>query len=82
MITKDNGNITQIDRCIFSNVRDAKTLYDYGVDYPVSAIESLTATTPRNIIGELELDQTLTSRDIINTKMRAYNRWSNRPMGN
>ena len=46
-------------------------LYTYGVDYPISAIENLTATTLRNIIGELELDQTLTSRDIINSKMRA-----------
>lgn len=60
----------QIDTVVYFQITDAK-LYTYGVDYPVSAIESLTATTLRNIIGELELDQTLTSRDIINTKMRA-----------
>lgn len=60
----------QIDTVVYFQITDAK-LYTYGVDYPISAIESLTATTLRNIIGELELDQTLTSRDIINTKMRA-----------
>lgn len=69
MITKDNVTM-QIDTVVYFQITDAK-LYTYGVDYPVSAIESLTATTLRNIIGELELDQTLTSRDIINTKMRA-----------
>ena len=69
VITKDNVTM-QIDTVVYFQITDAK-LYTYGVDYPVSAIESLTATTLRNIIGELELDQTLTSRDIINTKMRA-----------
>ena len=69
VITKDNVTM-QIDTVVYFQITDAK-LYTYGVDYPVSAIESLTATTLRNIIGELELDQTLTSRYIINTKMRA-----------
>ncbi len=69
VITKDNVTM-QIDTVVYFQITDAK-LYTYGVDYPISAIESLTATTLRNIIGELELDQTLTSRDIINTKMRA-----------
>ena len=59
----------QIDTVIYFQVTDPK-LYTYGVVHPMSAIENLTATTLRNIIGELELDQTLTSRDIINTKMR------------
>ncbi len=69
VITKDNVTM-QIDTVVYFQITDAK-LYTYGVEYPISAIESLTATTLRNIIGELELDQTLTSRDIINTKMRA-----------
>ena len=69
VITKDNVTM-QIDTVVYYQITDAK-LYTYGVEYPVSAIENLTATTLRNIIGELELDQTLTSRDIINTKMRA-----------
>ena len=69
VITKDNVTM-QIDTVVYFQITDPK-LYTYGVDYPVSAIENLTATTLRNIIGELELDQTLTSRDIINTKMRA-----------
>lgn len=69
VITKDNVTM-QIDTVVYFQITDAK-LYTYGVDYPVSAIESLTATTLRNIIGELELDQTLTSRDIINSKMRS-----------
>lgn len=60
----------QIDTVIYLQVTDPK-LYTYGVDNPIRAIENLTATTLRNIIGDLELDQTLTSRDIINTKMRA-----------
>ncbi len=69
VITKDNVTM-QIDTVVYYQITDAK-LYTYGVDAPVSAIENLTATTLRNIIGELELDQTLTSRDIINGKMRA-----------
>ncbi|MBE6994051.1 MAG: SPFH/Band 7/PHB domain protein [Ruminococcaceae bacterium] len=68
VITKDNVTM-QIDTVIYFQVTDPK-LYTYGVVHPMSAIENLTATTLRNIIGELELDQTLTSRDIINTKMR------------
>ena len=59
----------QIDTVIYFQVTDPK-LFTYGVVHPMAAIENLTATTLRNIIGELELDQTLTSRDIINTKMR------------
>ena len=69
VITKDNVTM-QIDTVVYYQITDPK-LYTYGVDAPVSAIENLTATTLRNIIGELELDQTLTSRDIINGKMRA-----------
>ncbi len=69
VITKDNVTM-QIDTVVYYQITDAK-LYTYGVDLPVSAIENLTATTLRNLIGELELDQTLTSRDIINGKMRA-----------
>ena len=69
VITKDNVTM-QIDTVVYFQITDPK-LYTYGVEYPVSAIETLTATTLRNIIGELELDQTLTSRDIINTKMRS-----------
>ncbi len=69
VITKDNVTM-QIDTVIFLQVTDPK-LYAYGVDNPMKAIENLTATTLRNIIGELELDQTLTSRDIINSKMRS-----------
>ena len=68
VITKDNVTM-QIDTVIYLQVTDPK-LYCYGVDNPIKAIENLTATTLRNIIGELELDQTLTSRDIINSKMR------------
>jgi regulator of protease activity HflC (stomatin/prohibitin superfamily) len=60
----------QIDTVVYFQITDAK-LYTYGVENPINAIETLTATTLRNIIGELELDQTLTSRDIINSKMRA-----------
>ena len=69
VITKDNVTM-QIDTVVYFQITDPK-LYTYGVENPISAIENLTATTLRNIIGELELDQTLTSRDIINTKMRA-----------
>ena len=69
VITKDNVRM-QIDTVVFYQITDCK-LYTYGVTSPMSAIENLTATTLRNIIGELELDSTLTSRDIINTKMRA-----------
>ena len=69
VITKDNVTM-QIDTVIYFQITDPK-LYTYGVEYPMSAIENLTATTLRNIIGEMELDQSLTSRDIINAKMRA-----------
>ncbi len=69
VITKDNVTM-QIDTVVYFQITDPK-LYTYGVDNPISAIENLTATTLRNIIGDLELDQTLTSRDIINTKMRS-----------
>ena len=68
VITKDNVTM-QIDTVIYLQITDPK-LYAYGVENPIRAIENLTATTLRNIIGELELDQTLTSRDIINSKMR------------
>ena len=69
VITKDNVRM-QIDTVVFFQITDCK-LYTYGVTNPILAIENLTSTTLRNIIGELDLDQTLTSRDIINTKMRA-----------
>ena len=69
VITKDNVTM-QIDTVVYFQITDAK-LYTYGVENPINAIENLTATTLRNIIGELELDQTLTSRDIINSKMRS-----------
>ncbi len=69
VITKDNVRM-QIDTVVFYQITDCK-LYTYGVTNPIMAIENLTSTTLRNIIGELDLDQTLTSRDIINTKMRA-----------
>ncbi|WMJ77931.1 MULTISPECIES: SPFH domain-containing protein [unclassified Sedimentibacter] len=68
VITKDNVTM-QIDTVVFFQITDPK-FYTYGVDRPMSAIENLSATTLRNIIGDLELDQTLTSREIINTKMR------------
>ena len=68
VITKDNVTM-RIDTVVFYQITDPK-LYAYGVDNPIMAIENLTATTLRNIIGDLELDQTLTSREIINTKMR------------
>ncbi|MBQ8880831.1 MAG: SPFH/Band 7/PHB domain protein [Oscillospiraceae bacterium] len=69
VITKDNVTM-QIDTVVYFQITDPK-LYTYGVEQPMPAMETLTATTLRNIIGDLELDQTLTSRDIINTKMRA-----------
>ncbi|MBQ3103946.1 MAG: SPFH/Band 7/PHB domain protein [Oscillospiraceae bacterium] len=69
VITKDNVTM-QIDTVVYFQITDPK-LYTYGVEYPMSAIENLTATTLRNIIGDLELDQALTSRDHINTKMRS-----------
>ncbi len=69
VITKDNVTM-QIDTVVFFQITDAK-LYTYGVERPLSAIENLTATTLRNIIGEMELDHTLTSRDVINTKITA-----------
>lgn len=69
VITKDNVTM-QIDTVVYFQITDPK-LYTYGVENPLTAIENLTATTLRNIIGELELDQTLTSRDIINAKMRS-----------
>ncbi|WP_297488434.1 SPFH domain-containing protein [uncultured Cetobacterium sp.] len=69
VITKDNVTM-QIDTVIYFQITDPK-LYTYGVERPLNAIENLTATTLRNIIGEMELDNTLTSRDTINTKMRA-----------
>ena len=69
VITKDNVTM-HIDTVVFFQITDPK-LYTYGVEYPISAIENLTATTLRNIIGDLELDQTLTSRETINTTMRA-----------
>jgi regulator of protease activity HflC (stomatin/prohibitin superfamily) len=69
VITKDNVTM-QIDTVVYFQITDPK-LYTYGVENPINAIENLTATTLRNIIGELELDETLTSRDIINSKMRA-----------
>ena len=69
VITKDNVTM-QIDTVVYFQITDPK-LYTYGVEQPMAAMETLTATTLRNIIGDLELDQTLTSRDLINTKMRA-----------
>ena len=78
VITKDNVTM-RIDTVVFFEITDPK-LYAYGVENPIMAIENLTATTLRNIIGDLELDQTLTSRDTINTKLRAVlddatNKW-------
>ena len=69
VITKDNVTI-QVDTVLFFQITDPK-LYAYGVEQPMAAMETLTATTLRNIIGDLELDQTLTSRDVVNTKMRS-----------
>ena len=69
VITKDNVTM-QIDTVVYFQITDPK-LYAYGVEQPMMAMETLTATTLRNIIGDLELDQTLTSRDVVNTKMRS-----------
>ena len=69
VITKDNVTM-QIDTVVYYQITDPK-LFAYGVERPMMAIENLTATTLRNIIGDLELDETLTSRDTVNTKMRA-----------
>ncbi len=69
VITKDNVTM-QIDTVVYFQISDPK-FYTYGVDHPMSAIENLTATSLRNIIGDLELDETLTSRELINTKMRS-----------
>ena len=69
VITKDNVTM-QIDTVVFFQITDPK-LYAYGVEHPMVAIENLTATTLRNIIGDMELDETLTSRDVVNTKMRS-----------
>ena len=69
VITKDNVTM-QIDTVVYFQITDPR-LYTYGVEYPMVAMETLTATTLRNIIGDLELDECLTSRDVINTKMRA-----------
>ncbi|MDE7095198.1 MAG: SPFH/Band 7/PHB domain protein [Anaeroplasmataceae bacterium] len=69
VITKDNVTM-QIDTVVFFQITDPK-LYSYGVENPIAALENLSSTTLRNIIGELDLDETLTSRDIINTKMRS-----------
>ena len=69
VITKDNVTM-QIDTVVYFQITDPK-LYAYGVEQPMAAMETLTATTLRNIIGDMELDQTLTSRDVVNTKMRA-----------
>lgn len=79
VITKDNVTM-QIDTVVYYQITDPK-LYTYGVENPVNAIENLTATTLRNIIGELELDQTLTSRDIINSKMRVILDEATNPWG-
>ena len=79
VITKDNVTM-QIDTVVFFQVTDAK-LYTYGVEQPMAAIENLTATTLRNIIGEMELDQTLTSRDTINTKIARHPRRGHRQVG-
>ncbi len=76
VITKDNVTM-RIDTVVFFQITDPK-LFTYGVENPIMAIENLTATTLRNIIGDLELDQTLTSRETINTKMRAS---GHRPLG-
>ena len=69
VITKDNVTM-QIDTVVYFQITDPK-LYSYGVENPIMAIENLTATTLRNVIGDLELDETLTSRETINTQMRA-----------
>ena len=80
VITKDNVTM-RIDTVVFFQITDPK-LFVYGVDNPIMAIENLTATTLRNIIGDLELDETLTSRETINTRDACVFRCGNRPMGN
>ena len=79
VITKDNVTM-QIDTVVYFQITDPK-LYAYGVEQPMAAMETLTATTLRNIIGDLELDQTLTSRDVVNTKMRAILDEATDPLG-
>ena len=79
VITKDNVTM-QIDTVVYFQITDPK-LYTYGIEDPINAIENLTATTLRNIIGELELDQTLTSRDIINSTMRSISDEATDPWG-
>ena len=79
VITKDNVTM-RIDTVVYFQITDPK-LFVYGVDNPIMAIENLTATTLRNIIGDLELDETLTSRETINTKMRIFG-CGNGPLGN
>lgn len=80
VITKDNATM-QIDTVVYFQITDPK-LYTYGVERPLSAIENLTATTLRNIIGDMTVDETLTSRDIINTKMVSRVRRGYRSLGN
>ena len=80
VITKDNVTM-QIDTVVFFQITDPK-LYAYGVENPIMAIENLSATTLRNIIGDMELDETLTSREVINTKMRASLDVATDPWGN
>lgn len=79
VITKDNVTM-QIDTVVYFQITDPK-MYTYGVENPINAIENLTATTLRNLIGDLELDQTLTSRDIINSKMRSILDEATNPWG-
>ena len=79
VITKDNVTM-QIDTVVYFQITDPK-LYCYGVEQPMMAMETLTATTLRNIIGDLELDQTLTSRDVVNTKMRSILDEATDPLG-
>ena len=79
VITKDNVTM-MIDTVVYFQITDPK-LYTYGVERPINALENLTATTLRNIIGELELDQTLTSRDVINSKMRSILEEATDPWG-
>ena len=79
VITKDNVTM-QIDTVVYYQITDPK-MYTYGVENPINAIENLTATTLRNLIGDLELDQTLTSRDIINSKMRSILDEATNPWG-
>ncbi len=79
VITKDNVTI-QIDTVVYFQITDPK-LYAYGVENPISAIENLSATTLRNIIGEMELDHTLTSRDVINSKIRVILDEATHPSG-